>query len=396
MQGNALVKAITAVAILIFISALALTVYKSGSAALNWRMGADDPVLKIYPSSDGLYVIGASNISLVDASGKAHWSVPFVNTSQSAYGDGRLLVYSPGSGLDAIDADGSVKALTMQAMNTAPVIGQDGTILLRSYDLLMAISPSGKEKWNTSGLISDPVVDGSGNVYYFMRPPEHMTDVYLSCTAPDGSLRWSILYPKYSDGTKLKASDLDGVYVYDDRGGALDHVDSSGNVTWDHTMPYLGQYTLIQDENKWLYLFYLFGTVHVVNEQGTLIGKFNPVITYDANLSYTPAVINGTTYVMGDMGENVTTLYAINIDGSLKWQWSFNSTSSPAVYAGQDIVCVGTDTVSGPVLFVIDDKGRLTFTYNSGDGTGWEQVYIDSGDIIYAKTYGGMLYALKG
>jgi len=86
MQGNTLVKAIIVVAVLIFISALALTAYKSGGAALNWEMGEGDPVQKIYPSEDGLYVISSSNISLVDATGRALWSIPYTGSGLSAYG----------------------------------------------------------------------------------------------------------------------------------------------------------------------------------------------------------------------------------------------------------------------------------------------------------------------
>ncbi|HTY91753.1 MAG TPA: hypothetical protein VMC84_11305 [Methanocella sp.] len=397
MQGNTVVKAMAAIAVLIFISALALTVYRSGGAALNWQMGADDPLKKIYPSDDGLYVVGTSNISLVDAAGKTLWSIPFPNTAQSAYINGRLLVYSQSSGLNAVGADGTLKALTRQSMNYPPTAGPDDTILIRSYDLLSAIDLSGREQWNASGLVSDPVMDGNGNVYFFTRPPEHMVDVYLDCISPGGSLRWSIQYPGYDSTTKLKAARDDGVYVYDEPGGVLDCLSSYGNVRWDHTMPYLGQYSLVEDEHHWLYMFYMFGTVHVVNEQGTLIGKFNPAMTYGANLSYMPSVCNGTIYVAGDSGKNATALYALSIDGSLKWKHTFNGSASPAIYAGKDIVCIGADTKNGPVLYVVDSlQGDLIFTYNSGDGSGWEQVYIDENDTIYAKTCGGMLYALKG
>lgn len=396
MQGNTVVKAIAAIAVLVFISALALTVYKSGGAALNWQMGADDPVIKIYPSDDGLYVIGTSNISLVDSNGRAPWSIPFPGIEQSAYVNGQLLAYSPVAGLNAVGASGYLKMLTNQSMNYPPIAGPDGTILIRSYDRLTDIDLSGSEKWNISGVLSDPAVDGRGNVYFFLYPPENTTGVYLNCFSPGGSARWSILYPKYYDSTKLKADYNDGVFVYDEPSGILDHLSSSGNVTWDHTMPYLGQYSLVEDENRWLYMFYVFGTVHVVNERGTLIGKFNPVSAYDANLSYMPSVRNGTIYVAGDSGKDMATLYALSIDGSLKWKRTVNSSTTPDIYAGQDIVCIGADTKNGPVLCVIGSGGELKFSYHSGDGSGWEQVYIDSNDTIYAKTYGGMLYALKG
>lgn len=390
MQGNTLVKAMIVVAVLIFISALALTAYKSGGAALNWQMGE---VQKIYPSEDGLYVIGSSNISLVDASGRALWSVPCRDAELSTYGDGRLLVYSSASGLSAVGKDGNISTLTAQSMNYPPVVGPDGTIFVRSWRLMSALDRSGREMWNITEVISDPVVDGRGYIYLFRRPVETVTEVYLECIEPGGSLRWSIQYPKYTTGTKLLPAD-NGVTVYDEPEGILARLSSSGTVSWDHTMPYLGEYSLVEDEYGLLYMFYEFGTVHVINDRGSLAGKFNPVNAYNANLSYMPAVRNGTVYVIGD-GEGSATLYAMDIDGSLKWERTFNSTSPEGIYAGQDIVCVGADTESGRVLYVIGDGGSLKFTYKSGDGSGWEQVYIDNG-TIYAKTCGGRLYALKG
>jgi outer membrane protein assembly factor BamB len=140
--------------------------------------------------------------------------------------------------------------------------------------------------------------------------------------------------------------------------------------------------------------------VHVVNEGGVLLSKYNPVITYNANLSYCPMAYNDTVYVIGDAGKDAASLFALNMDGTLKWKLQFNSSASPVIYTGKDIVCVDTEVRGDgqliPVLYVIDGRGGLKFTYNSGDGRRWEQVYVGPDDTVYAKTYGGRLYALKG
>jgi hypothetical protein len=400
MQGSTVVRLIAALAVLVFISALALMVYRSGGAALNWQMGDGDPVLKFYPVEDDLYVISASNVSRVDGSGEALWTVPFNGTQYSAVGSGGLYVYSAGRGLNVVSPDGSIKLLTMQGMNYPPIVGPDGTIYLRSWSLLTAISLSGAEKWNATGVVSDPVIDRDGNVYFFMRPPDHITDVYMYCMSPDGSVRWSTYYGKYYASIALKPAHTGGIFVYDEPTGIFYHLDSDGIMTWDHTMTYLGEYRLVEDEKDRLYLFYLFGTVHVVNERGALLSKYNPVTTYNANLSYGPAAHNDTSYVIGDSGKGSAYLYALNMDGTLKWKLGFNSSASPAIYTGKDIVCVDTevriDSHLVPVLYVIDDGGVLKFTYNSGDGRRWEQVYVGPDDTVYAKTFGGKLYALKG
>lgn len=400
MQGSTVVKVIAAAAALVFISALALMVYRSGGAALNWQMGDEDPVLKFYPAADGLYVIGSSNVSLVDGSGKALWTVPFPGTQYSAIGKDELYVYSIDRGLNVIYLDGSIKLLTRQGMNYPPIVEADGTLYLRSWSLLSAMDPSGGEKWNVTYVVSDPVVDREGNIYFFMRPPDHISDVYMYCMAPDGNVRWSTYYSKYYASINLKPARTGGVFVYDEPTGIFYHLDSNGSMAWDHTMTYLGEYSLVEDEKDRLYLFYLFGTVHVVNERGTLLSKFNPVITYSVNLSYGPAAYNDTVYVIGDSGRDSATLYALNLDGTLKWKRPFNSSALPVIYTGKDIVCVGTevrgDNQLTPVLYVIGDKGELKCIYNSGDGLRWEQVYVGPDDTVYAKTYGGKLYALKG
>ncbi|MDI6896850.1 PQQ-binding-like beta-propeller repeat protein [Methanocella conradii] len=400
MQGSTLVKVVAAMAIIIFISALALMAYRLGGAALNWEMGEDDPVLKIYPANESLYVISASNVSLVDARGSIIWAVQYPDVLYSAYDNDTLYVYSMGRGLSAICKNGTVRGLTGKGMDHPPVIGPDGTIYLRSWGILLAIDASGKEKWNASLVVSDPVVDGSGNVYFFMRPPGRIAEVYLCCMSPDGGTLWSSYCEKYTASMKLRPASIGGVLVYDEYSGVLYHVDASGNQTWDHSMAYLGQYSLVVDEKSRLYLFYLWGTVHVLNERGEMIGKFNPVVTNNANLSYTPAVYNDTVYVIGDSGKDLATLYALDLYGSLKWNRQFNSSAAPLIYPGRDIVCIDTVSNSGgqpsPVLYVIGKDGTLKYTYSSGDGSRWEQVYIGPDDTVYAKTDGGKLYALKG
>lgn len=401
MQGSTVFKIIAAVAVLVFILAFALMVYRSAGAALNWQIGGADPVQAFYPAKDGLYVIGSSNVSFINASGKALWTLGFPGVRYSAYGNDTLYVYSDDRGLNAIARDGAISTLTRQELNYSPTVGPDGTLYLRSGGLLSALGPAGGEKWNASNVISDPVADGRGNVYFFRHPSDHASDVYLYSLAPDGSLRWSTLYDRNYASTKLKPASKEGVFVYDEPAGVLYDVDGTGNIRWDHTMAYLGQYDLVVDEKDRLYMFFVWGTVHVVAEQGNLIAKFNPVMAYNANLSYTPAAYNDTIYVVGDTGKDSAMLYALDLDGTLRWKQPFNSSGSPAIYPGRGIVCVGTEAMSGgqrtPVLYVIDAlKGELKLKYNPGDGTGWAQVYVDDSDTIYARTYGGQLYALKG
>jgi hypothetical protein len=319
MQGSTVIRVFAAAAALVLIFALALMVYRSGGAALNWQLGEGDPVLKFYPSGDGLYVISAANVSLVDGSGNALWTVPFPGTQYSAAGKDGVYVYSTDRGLNAISSNGSIRTVTMQGMNRPPIVGDDGTLYLRSWSLLSAMDPAGTMLWNATNVVSDPVIDRDGNTYFFMRPPDRISDVYMYCIAPNGSVRWSTYYGKYYASISLKPARTGGIFVYDETTGIFYRLGSDGTMAWDHTMTYLGEFSLVEDEKDRLYLFYQFGTVHMVDEMGSLLGKYNPVITYNANLSYAPAAFNDTVYVIGDSGKDSALLYALNLDGTLKW-----------------------------------------------------------------------------
>jgi hypothetical protein len=402
MQGSRVVVVFAVLAAIVFVFAIALLVYRSEGAALNWHMGDSDPVLIFYPSGDDLYVISASNVSLVNEAGKAQWTTPFASTQYSTMGsDGLLYLYSADRGLNVVYPNGTLNLISHADIDRPPVVGDDGSIYLRSWSQLSAMDASGMELWNTSSVISDPVVDSQGYVYFFTRPPDNITDVFLDCMSPDGTMRWSIFYDKFDGGTALKPAKADGVFVYDELTGAFSHMDRYGNVTWDHSMTYLGQYDLVGDEKDRIYLFYLWGTVHVIDQRGNLLSKFNPVVTYNVNLTYVPAVYNDTTYAIGDgKYPDTAVLYALNLNGSLKWKREINSSIAPNIYTGKDIVCIDTEVNAGrqlvPKLYVLSDTGDLKYTYNLGDGHRWEQVYVNRNDTVFARTYGDILYALKG
>lgn len=402
MQGSSTLKVIAAVLVVICISAFALITYKPGGAALKWQMGDDDPVLRFYPLGDSLYVIGSSNISMVNSTGSVMWSKPFPDTQYSTMGnDGELYLYSRDQGLVAFYPDGTHRAIARFDATQTPVISTTGAIYVKSRNHLMAFDTSGIEMWNITGIVSDPVTDSTGNVYFFLRPPEHLSEVYLYCLSPDGQKQWSILYDKYLSNTGLKAAEPDGIYVYNNFAGEIYHVDAKGNTTWRYYKPYLGEYTLLQDEKDRLYMLYIVGTVHVLNSEGNLVGAFRHEAISNLNMTYKPAVYNNTLYVPyeGKIADTAD-LYALGLDGSTKWYISVNSSGPAKFYTSDDVTCVTTEIKNGnqviPVLYVLDRQGNVKYVYHSGDGRLWEQVYTGHDNTIYAKTYGGTLYSLKG
>ena len=395
------VKIIAVATAFICILACGLMLYKSNGAALNWQTGSEDPVLQFYPFNGSLYAICVTNLTYIGHDGNVAWSVPFPNIVFSSLDDnGDLYVYSTERGLNRVNPDGLIVSLTRQGINRQPLLGNNGTVYLRSWSLMMAVDASGNQMWNATNAVSDPVLDKDGNAYFFLRPPENLSYVYLRCMAPNGTMLWSKLFDKYYSGIGLKPAMSGGVFVYDEVTGDISRIDSHGNSTWDYYKPYLGQYQLAEDEQARLYLFFSSGTVNVLNEQGEIMGKFS--VDPAANATATPVVYNDTIYLAGPGSASGTDyIYALNVDGSTLWKHQVNSTGTVTLYPGNGVLCVATDIPNGdqntPVLYIMDSaKGEVKYVYNSGDDREWGQVYVSDDDSILARTDGGMLYALKG
>jgi hypothetical protein len=395
------IKIFAVAAALICILAFGLMLYKTSGAAINWQTGSQDPILQFYPFNGSIYAICVTNLTYMGQDGHVAWSVPFPNIVFSTPGnDGDLYVYSTERGLNRVTPDGLIVSLTRQGINRQPLVSDNGTIYVRSWSLMLAMDAYGNLMWNATNAISDPVLDGDGNAYFFLRPPENLSSVYLQCVAPNGTMLWSKLYDKYYTGIGLKPAMSGGVFIYDEATGDISMMDSQGNSTWDYYKPYLGQFQLAEDEQARLYLFFSSGTVHVLNEQGEILDKFN--VDPAENGTATPVVYNNTVYLAGPGPASGTDyIYALNVNGSTLWKQQINSTGTITLYPGGDVLCVATDMPAGvlktPVLYVLDmAKGGVKYVYSSGDGREWSQVYVNKDETILAKTDGGMLYGLKG
>jgi outer membrane protein assembly factor BamB len=105
-------------------------------------------------------------------------------------------------------------------------------------------------------------------------------------------------------------------------------------------------------------------------------------------VSSSPAIgSDGTVYV----GSNDGNLYAINSDGTLKWNYPLNGVfSSPAV--GFDgTIYVGT---WDNYLYAINPDGTFKWSYETGNAIDSSPA-IDSDETIYVAAYDGYLYAVN-
>jgi outer membrane protein assembly factor BamB len=168
---------------------------------------------------------------------------------------------------------------------------------------------------------------------------------------------------------------------------------------WKYYKPYLGRYALATDETGLLYLAYDQGTVHVLNPEGDLIGK------YQAELPDTPVIEdvaagNGTLYAAVRGGNPASVdLSALDVNGTCLWKTAINSTGPIELIPAGNMVCAATEIARNgrtvPAIFVLDShQGRVEYTYYTAGQDNWDKVCV-AGSTIYALSGEGRLYALR-
>ncbi len=399
MENTTVIKVIAAAMVLIGLSTYLIFTFNTVSGSpLLWEASAEEPVLQFYPVAGGAYLVGEENVSLVNSSGQSIWSIRLFAPLYSALGnDSPLYVYSSNHSLWSISPEGVAESLGTYDIDRPPVPGNNGTVYLCSGTKLTAVGPPGLTEWDDTNVISDPVVDGAGNVYYLVHSRTRPSEVYLQSRSSNGSLQWSNLLDNYDDSTTLLPHGS-GVFVSRSGAGELFRVLENGTILWKYYKPYLGHYLLSADPAGQLYLIYDQGTVHVLNDQGDLISKFSAGST-DVSSVDGAAPGGGLLYtaVRDDTPASVT-ITATDLNGTRQWTVAVNSTGSIILTATGSGVCAATElSRSGksiPVLSLLDDRGHVQYNYYGADQGRWDQVCAAHG-VLYARTGDGRLYALK-
>jgi len=269
--------------------------------------------------------------------------------------DGTIYITSWDQYLHAIYPNGTIKWRfhAGHPITSSPAIDEDGTIYFGDNDRrVFAINPNGTEKWHYdtgADIYSDPAIADDGTIYI------GSWDNYLYALYSNGTLRW-----RFSTGN---------------------HVKGPPSIANDGTI-YIGSW------DDYLYALYPNGTMKWRHQVG-LGTESNPSIAPD-----------GTIYVGGGY------LYAVNPNGTRKWTFDFGDNryshrSSPAISA-DGIIYIGMhigDDDGGEIIAVNPDgseRWRKTIATNhvdsspciSEDGT----IYIGSSSDDQGYSY-GYLYA---
>lgn len=301
---------------------------------------------------------------------------------------------SNGEYLTTMNSDRSVE-WKRRVDDSNPVIGKDGTVYL-SYPDLCAINPDGTLKWKHKfdGLVSTPSVAFDGTIYIGSHSNSEVnthliafdsegrvkwdygeiegvilnssapalgkdgtvyvrsTDMFVYALGADGTLKWKYLtrgnssfsFSIGSDGT-VYTGELQDFYA----------LKSDGTLKWAFRITENdSNYTIIDSvigADGTIYVTTYNGYVLALNPDGTLKWKTR----INMNIRSCPSIgADGTIYVSANILEmdrggryswpSDGSLYALNPDGTLKWEYKFDtyvySVSSPVI--GDDgIIYVG-------------------------------------------------------
>jgi outer membrane protein assembly factor BamB len=255
--------------------------------------------------------------------------------------------------------------VTLEIGQSAPAIGQDGTIYAAG-DRLWAFNPEGSVKWTKFGpgneaLRNAPVIGNDGRVYFVTH------NIPLTALNPgDGSAIWSCDLGVNDHCVASPAIGSDGKIYVSTQPGILYAVTYEGQVAWTFTLASAGF-------------------------SGTF--RSSPAIDED-----------GTIYFGINTGNPSSAFFALNPDGSLKWIFEpedlppdvpgdhFDIYSSPAigsdtaVYFGQEFGRVyALNTVDGSVKNMVTTNSGIT----------WSSPVIDSKGVLYITDLSGRVYAIQ-
>jgi hypothetical protein len=320
------------------------------------------------------------------------------------------LGYFPGT-TTFLSADGSIYALTQYYMIKvdpdgkelwrmrcygssfgAPSIGSDGTIYATSGELMLSVNPDGTEKG--SGQVLDlydpisPAIDYYGDVYI-----GGAYDFYALNN--DLSSKWTIALRTNEENIRTSTTIVNNQIYFCTTSGYLFYASTDGELHWETKLGYENSAPSISDD----------GNIFVIstNQKEMLNSLHGSWLNWSypiSNLSYnmTPVIgSDGTIYVPSVEGQEEPYDYylcAINPDGTTKWKIPTES------YLGDTPAIGPDDTIYFSVyekLYAVNLDGSLKWTF------ALDEVYnmaispiIDAQGTIYVpSTLGRYLNAIN-
>ena len=272
---------------------------------------------------------------------------------------------------------------TVHRRSSPPVIGDDGTIYVVSYEsydgnsFLYAVEPNGDESWRLTldGKHFDfpaPAISEDGTIYVVTLN----SGSYLHAVDSEGTEKWRF---KISEGRTFSPSiSRDGVVYICSWDNELIAVNPDGTEKWRFETGESTYYfnSAIADD----------GTIYVNSNDGYLYavnpdGSQKWTVNFENDLDSYPTIgADGTVYVIDDYQ-----LHAVNPDGTKKWSFELSLWDPPVpgadgvlyAHGKSGIYAIGEREAAEPVEFDLHLNPEKA-VYNSGDRF---ELYLD------VKTY---------
>lgn len=289
------------------------------NGTLKWEIVVEDTIYYIVAGSDGSIYAGSVNGKLYafDSSGSKRWEFA---REGSLTGSDKLAtfvrfrfkslaigaddtIYAGGANkLYAIHPDGTKKwEFTTDGEVSHPAVGADGTVYVGTEaGKLYAIKPNGEQKWSTafaknSIVFNPPAVGADGTVYVEIFASSGDT---IHAVRQDRTTKWSQNYKTYS----APAAGADGtLYIWADM--KLLAVNPSGTLKWamEAGKPYLADKSLMT-----------------------------------ARLPFFATPRLGADGMIYAAAKTLDTIYAVNPDGNVEWQYYAKGAGNYSPAVGKD------------------------------------------------------------
>lgn len=309
--------------------------------------------------------------------------------------------------------DGILNEHCYNSFEGSPAITADGTIYItgefhdntRTYGMVYAFNPDGTVKWkyilNEGAAVymrGSPAVGTDGTIYFSSSYSSQGWNAKLNALNPDGTKKWEygVSQGDYGSDVSSPAIAPDGTiyFIYHYSGSArLCALDQNGGIKWIYEINgygYGSHPVVASDGTIYLTTGYI---LYAINPNGTLKWQYTEIEDQSILQSAPSVSKEGMIYVGGYFYDGNGILYAINPDGTLKWSFTTPNRVNLEAVIGADGTIYFGDGGGTTTFYALNPDGTIKWSLAvdpstsaalSSDGTLYFGLYSDGIFYLYA------------
>ena len=287
--------------------------------------------------------------------------------------------------------------------NSNLAVDSNGTVYygIRSVNYFYARYSNGTLKWQTatSKSIFGVAIGSDGTIYG--ASSSGSTPYYLYAFNPDGTIKWTYTFNTTTRNLRGLTVVNDTIYTTSDDGTFHAIIDNGNNATllWSYTTGFRVDAAPAVGSDGTIYFANYNGDVYALNPNGTLKwkyavgGQIQSGISISSNGTLYVGSPNGYLYALTDNGNNATQLWNYTT-GSITWSTAAISTDG-TIYVGSN-----SGSPNSGVLYALNPDGTLKWNYTIGgtwtvSGGITDSPVIGADGIIYVGSLDGNIYAIN-